>query len=72
MTECKQCSRDPSTFEELIAMLPKRVSPPTIRSWIAAGHFPSPVRLGPRTRFWRRADVLAWIEACEHGTTGAQ
>ncbi|MGN7980229.1 helix-turn-helix transcriptional regulator [Burkholderia sp. 22313] len=56
---------DPTTFEDMLALLPMRVSRPTIKRWIEKEGFPAPIRLGDRTRFWRRAEVLAWVAARE-------
>ena len=37
------------------------VSRSTIYRWMAAGQFPTPVRLGVRARGWRTTDVEAWL-----------
>lgn len=34
----------------------------TWRSWDAAGMIPAPICLG-RSKYWRQAELLAWIEA---------
>lgn len=39
-----------------------RVSPRHLRRLADSGRMPAPVRLGHSLR-WRRADLLAWIEA---------
>ena len=33
----------------------------TIYAWIQRGHFPAPVRLGPRRVAWRRSEIDFWI-----------
>lgn len=33
----------------------------SIYSWVAAGKFPEPIRLGPRCTRWRAGDVRAWL-----------
>ncbi len=33
----------------------------TIYRWVAAGRFPRPIQLGPRTVRWKSAEVDAWI-----------
>lgn len=35
----------------------------TLWAWVAAGKFPKPVKLGPRTSVWRVGDVKAFIES---------
>ena len=35
----------------------------TIWEWVKNGHFPKPVKLGPRTTAWRVEDVRAWMDA---------
>lgn len=32
-------------------------------TWVAAGRFPAPVKLGPRSVGWRIEDVRAWRDA---------
>tara|TARA_R110000851_G_scaffold333531_1_gene514864 strand:- start:44255 stop:44470 length:216 start_codon:yes stop_codon:yes gene_type:complete len=39
------------------------VSVSTIWRWVAAGDFPKPVKLSPRTTAWRASDVHAWLES---------
>jgi prophage regulatory protein len=35
----------------------------TIYSWITAGRFPAPVRLGPRSVAWLKEEIEAWVHA---------
>ena len=35
----------------------------TVYNWIASGHFPPPIRLGPNTVAWRASDVEEWIDS---------
>lgn len=35
----------------------------TVRRWAACGNFPKPIVLGPRSQYWPRADVDAWLSA---------
>ena len=37
------------------------VSKSTVTRWVARGTFPRPVRLGPNSVAWRRADVNLWL-----------
>ena len=37
----------------------------TIYTKVGDGSFPPPIRLGPRSVGWRRADIVAWLEAPE-------
>lgn len=37
------------------------VSKATLRRWVAAGHFPSPVELSPGLHAFLVADVRAWM-----------
>lgn len=46
------------------------VSSPTLWRWCKAGHFPKPVKLGPRVTAWDVAAVRAWIE--QHAGNGAR
>lgn len=46
---------------EVLAVVPLGAS--TMWRMIAAGEFPKPIRLTPRTVAWRASDVRAWIEA---------
>ena len=45
-----------------------------IRSLLAAGKFPAPIRLGSRCIAWRRVDLEAWVEGgcgrCDGAETG--
>lgn len=34
--------------------------------WIAAGHFPPPVKIGPQRVAWRATDVIAWTAKLTH------
>jgi prophage regulatory protein len=38
------------------------VSRSTLWSWVRAGRFPSPVKLGPRAVAWKSSEVDRWIE----------
>lgn len=49
--------------DDVLAIL--GISPATLHRWRNAGRFPEPIRLGPRTVAWRRADLEAWIDAQE-------
>ena len=42
------------------------VSRPTIYRWASEGHFPKPVRIGPRASAWIYADVLDWLQSRAH------
>ncbi len=44
---------------EVVAMV--KLSPATIRRRVLDGTFPAPVRLGPKAKGWRRADLLEWV-----------
>ena len=46
---------------ELAAML--SVSPATVDRMSDKGRLPEPIRLSSQTLRWRRAEVLAWIDA---------
>jgi uncharacterized protein (TIGR03435 family) len=37
------------------------LEPVTIYSWIKAGSFPAPVKLGPRSVAWLKKEVDAWV-----------
>ena len=37
------------------------VTDQTLRSWIAAGHFPAGRRLGPKRRIWTEDQVTEWL-----------
>lgn len=37
----------------------------TMRKMVADGKFPAPIKLSPRRIAWRKADVLAWVEAAK-------
>lgn len=37
----------------------------TLDRWVAAGAFPAPIRLGPKTLVWRTSTVAAWLAARE-------
>lgn len=39
----------------------------TFWEWVKNGHFPKPVKLGPRTTAWRVEDVRAWMEKANSG-----
>lgn len=41
------------------------VSIATIYRWIADGHFPAPVRLGPNATGWRESAIQEWLESRE-------
>lgn len=43
------------------------VSRATIYNWIRDGHFPKPIRIGPRAVRWRKSDIEKWIEGREAG-----
>lgn len=47
------------SYEELAELLSVKLA--TLRTWVHRGVGPPPVRLGPRTTRFRRADVEAWI-----------
>ena len=34
----------------------------TLKRWIARGHFPTPIQLGPNTIAWRASDVKEWLD----------
>ena len=40
------------------------LSKATIHRRYRAGTFPRPLRLGPQSIGWRRAEVLKWLRAC--------
>jgi prophage regulatory protein len=44
------------------------LSPATIYRKVAAGEFPSPIKLGPRCARWRSGDVMAWLVRAAAGT----
>lgn len=33
----------------------------TIYSWVKAGHFPAPIKLGARSVAWAREEVEGWV-----------
>ena len=35
----------------------------TLVKWRKSGHFPEAMQLGPHTIAWKRAEVMAWIDA---------
>lgn len=35
----------------------------TIYSWITAGRFPAPVKLGPRSVAWVKEEIEAWVNS---------
>ena len=37
------------------------VSRTTIWSWVKAGKFPRPLKIGPRTTAWRAEEIDAWM-----------
>jgi len=39
------------------------VSHATLWRWVKKGTFPRPLKCGPNTTVWRKADVLAWVAA---------
>ena len=49
------------TAREVAAML--RVTDRRVRQLASRGEFVTPIRVGPRTLRFERADVLAWIES---------
>lgn len=38
------------------------ISRATLWRWVRAGHFPSPIVVGPAVRGWTESQVDAWIE----------
>jgi prophage regulatory protein len=38
------------------------VNAQTLWKWVRKGRFPAPIKLGPGTTAWRRADVYAWLK----------
>lgn len=38
----------------------------TVWAWVAAGKFPQPVRLGPRTTAWDGKALNAWVQELEN------
>ena len=37
-------------------------SKPTLWRWVSLGEFPQPIKLGPGTTVFRKADVDRWLE----------
>lgn len=46
------------------------VSIATIYRWIADGHFPAPVKLGPNASGWRESAIREWLETREPIASG--
>jgi predicted DNA-binding transcriptional regulator AlpA len=46
------------------------VSTQTVRRWAARGILPPPVRIGGKSLFWHKADIVQWIHTTFQG--GAQ
>ena len=47
------------------------VSVNTIRNWVAQGHLPPPVTIGPRLRGWRRSVIEAYIRSLSESEVSA-
>lgn len=47
------------------------VSAASLYRWIADGHFPNPIKLGPNSVGWRQSEVREWLESRERGGTVA-
>ena len=41
---------------------PLPISPSSWWAGVSAGHYPKPVKLGPRITAWRQSDIVALIE----------
>ena len=59
-----------TTGEAVILKIPEvlalvKISKSTLYRFIEAGDFPRPIRLGPRARAWRKAEILKWLETRE-------
>jgi len=63
MDEANNPNRLPETgymrLPSVLAVVP--VSKSTLWNWIAAGRFPAPHHLGPRTTAWEVGQVRAWL-----------
>ena len=35
----------------------------SIYNWVRGGHFPKPLKLGPKKRGWLAADIEKWLES---------
>lgn len=59
-------SDQPSTFRKLLRLREVQTTTGLSRSAIydlaSRGHFPAPVKIGPRASAWVAAEIDAWIE----------
>lgn len=39
------------------------IKPSTLTDWVAKGHLPPPIQLGPRNVGWREDVIAAWLES---------
>lgn len=50
-------------IKQLVEML--NVSKSSIWSWLSAGKFPNPIKIGNNTTVWRSSDIESWIKQHE-------
>lgn len=43
----------------------------TLHRWIAGGHFPPPIKIGPNSIAWRSDVIEAWLAEREQATPAA-
>lgn len=55
--------------DEVCRML--SVSPRTLKRYVAAGTFPSPIKLTSRTSVWFEHEVAAWMDDLAHSNRRA-
>ena len=56
MADTRKYLKLPQVLEELGGV----ASRATIYRWCSSGHFPAPLRLGPRMSVWLAAEVAQW------------
>jgi len=63
-------ANDMLTLDEIAEVA--KVTKPTLRRWLRMGLMPSPVRLGPRSLRFRRADIDNWLSSgcVQHRVSG--
>jgi predicted DNA-binding transcriptional regulator AlpA len=60
MSTSEGCLLDPKALAKLLG-----ISVRTIRNWVRQGHFPQPLRMGPRGRMirWTPTQIMTYLKA---------